>query len=308
MRSAACAALLGGCLSGCLIVHADEEIVEEPCPPTPPEVLADASGAFVLSGDTLYFVGANGTLSKVLISGGPISELTTEHVLATAIDADATDLYWAIDDKIVRKPFDRAPYTIAEGYPGITHMLVDDTSVVWASAAGIERWSKAEQTITHLEDVGRIYGLGASEGMYYFSDAATKTVRRTPPLQDIASGLSPGPLVVDDKGVYFYDVAERYIDYGGAIRLVPREGGSSVTTATDITLALDLASDQDNLYFPMAFSTQYRIKQVSRFGGALRTVACGPYQSEEMFIAADGEYVYWSDFRGLYRAPKVTAL
>jgi hypothetical protein len=308
MRAAACAALLGACLSGCLIVHADEEIVEEPCPAAPLEVLADASGPFVLRVDTIYFIGANGTLSKVSIDGGPVSELTTDHVIATALDADATDLYWATEDSIVRKPFDGAAYAIAEGYPDITHMVVDDTSVAWASSTGIDRWSKAEAAITHLDDTGRIYGFGAFDGVVYFSDAATKTVRRTPPLQDIAQGLSPGPLVVDDKGVYFYDVAERYIDYGGAIRLVPRDGGTIVTTAKDITLALDLASDQDNLYFPMAYASQYRIKQVSRFGGALRTVACGPVHSQEMFIAAAGDFVYWSDARGLYRARKVTAL
>src|SRR5262245_41451656 len=59
-RCALCAVVLGGCL----IVRATDDPVEEPCPAVAPDVLADAHGPFVIT-DAIYFVGANGTLSKV---------------------------------------------------------------------------------------------------------------------------------------------------------------------------------------------------------------------------------------------------
>jgi hypothetical protein len=159
---AACAVLI----SGCLIVRADEEIVEPDCPTTAPEILADDSGPFAIS-DAIYFFSArNGVLSRVPINGGAISELSTAQVNADVIASDATDLYWATENAIVRKPLDGgAPYEIATGYINVTKILVDDTGVTWASSAGIDRWSKLDETITHVDDAGFVAGLGLFDGV-----------------------------------------------------------------------------------------------------------------------------------------------
>src|SRR5678816_924240 len=57
---AACAVLI----SGCLIVRADEDVIEPPCPTTSPQLLAEASGPFVIA-DAIYFMGINGVLARV---------------------------------------------------------------------------------------------------------------------------------------------------------------------------------------------------------------------------------------------------
>jgi hypothetical protein len=300
MRSAACAVLL----SGCLIVHTDEEIVDDPCPTEAPQVLADASGPFVVSGDVIYFVGANGVLSRVSIGGGPVSELSSEHVRVTSLVADGTDLYWAGDGAILRKPLDSGPYTIAEGYPDVSHVVIDDTSVAWASSSGLDRWSKLDETITHLDDVSLVLGLGVSDGIYYFSDRRFNQVRKTPPTIALADVYGPGPLVVDDKGVYFYSVEDPFLDHGGAIRLVPRDGGTVITTVDRVSLVLDLASDETHLYFITVYGNDYRIQYVSRFGGEVRTLACGTSAQQRMYVAVDAEFVYWADERALYRIEK----
>jgi hypothetical protein len=303
MRLVACAALL----SGCLIVRVEEDIVEDPCPTTEPQRLADTAGPFVVRGDSIYFIGANGTLSRTAIDGGPVSELTTQYIRATNIAADATDLYWATDDTIIHMTADGSLYTIAEGYAGITHLVVDDASVAWASSGGIDQWTKADETITHLDNASPLYGFGVSDGSYYFSNTHQNVVQRTPPTVTIAEAHSPGPLVVDAQGVYFYDVADPFAEHGGSIRLVPREGGAVVTTAEDISLVLDLASDEQNLYFVTFYATEYRIKQVSRFGGPVRTLACGSVMEHSVYIGVTADSVVWSDYSNLYRVPKYDA-
>lgn len=286
-------------------MHADEQLIDDPCPPTQPVILADATGAFVLHGDMIYFVGATGVLSRVGVDGGAVSELSTDHARPIVMAADDTHLYWATDGTIIRMPIaGGAASQIALGYGDITHVVVDDTSVVWASSSGLERWTKADEAVTHLDDAREVLGLGAFEGVYYFSDHYAMALRRTPPAQTIADAMLPGPLVVDASGVYYYDIEDRYADHGGAIRLVPRDGGTPVTTASKISAIHDLAADATDLLFPSIYAAQYRIQQVSRFGGDVRTLACGFYRGQRMFIAVANEFVYWSDDTGLYRTGK----
>jgi len=297
---ATCAVLI----SGCLIVRADEELIEPPCPTTAPQLLADASGPFAIA-DAIYFIGTTGVLSRVPLDGGAISELTTDHVRADAIASDATDLYWASDDAIVRKPLDGgAPYAIAMGYLNVTKILVEDTGVVWASSTGIDRWSKLDQTITHLDDASFVLGLGVSDGVYYFSDTRANAVRRIPGGETIASARFPGALVVDERGVYFYEAGDPFTDYSGALRLVPRDGGEVVTTAEDLSIVIDLAADDTSLYFVAAYDQVYRIKHVSRFGGTVRTLACGKFEGQAIFLTVVDEFVYWSDGVALVRMDK----
>lgn len=295
---AACAVLIGGCL----IVRADEEIVEPDCPTTAPEILADDSGPFAIA-DGIYFISTrNGVLSRVPLNGGAVSELSTERIGADVIASDATDLYWASSDAIVRKPLDgSAPYAIANGYLNVTKILVDDTSVTWASSAGIDRWSKLDQTITHVDDAGFVPGLGLFDGVYYFSDAGTNAVRRVPDGQTIASARRPEALVVDERGVYFSEAGDPYADYSGALRLVSRDGGGVGTIAEDLPTVYDLAADDKNLYFVTAYSDVYRVKQVSRFGGPVRQLACGHHEGFSIYLTVVNDYVYWSDAFSLER-------
>ncbi|HEY5946735.1 MAG TPA: hypothetical protein VIV40_14630 [Kofleriaceae bacterium] len=293
MRSALCAVLL----SGCLIVHADEQEIEEPCPDAKPVLLAEGRGPFVL-GDAIYFVGSHQTISRVDY-GGAISELTGD-VGATALVGDATDLYWAGNGVIVRKPFDAGPYVIAEGYSDVTRMVIDDTSVAWASSSGLDRWSKADQTIEHLDDASLIAGLGVWAGRYYYTDTHNDRIRRAPPVEDLAVGHFPGPLVVDERGVYYFEAGNSDELYGGALHLVPREGGIPVTTADHLARTWDLTEDYDHLVFATSIGAAYRIKQVSRFGGTVHTLACGEYGGM-LYVGIAGDYVYWADYYGLYQ-------
>jgi hypothetical protein len=297
MRIAACAVLL----SGCLIARTMDEPVEDPCPAGAPEALAAASGPFALA-DAIYFLGANGTLSRVSFDGGVVSELTTANDHASSMAVDASHIYWASDTAIVRKPLaGGAELSIANGYNALSELAVDDTSVVWASSGGLDRWSKVDQTVEHLDDGSLILGLGISDGIYYYSQTHANRVRRTPPLQDLAQARFPGPLVVDERGVYYYEAADPFIEYAGALRLVPRDGGEVVTTATGLSPVIDLASDDLNLYFATAYGVLYRIKEVSRFGGNVRTLACGPFHQQRLHIAVRDGVVFWVDGDQLYR-------
>jgi hypothetical protein len=210
--------------------------------------------------------------------------------------ADATHLYWTSETAIMRMPLAGSPpIAIAEGYNTLTELAVDDSSVVWASSTGLDRWSKADQTVEHLDDGTLILGLGISAGVYYYSQTHGNQVRRTPPTQDLAPARFPGPLVVDDRGVYYYEAAEPFIEYAGALRLVPRDGGSVVTTSAGLSTVIDLAADDLDLYFATAYGLLYRIKQVSRFGGTVRTLACGSFQQQRIYIAVRDGVVYWAD-------------
>jgi hypothetical protein len=296
MRAAVCAVLLGGCL----IVRTTDEPVEDPCPSELPSVLAAADGPLAV-GDAIYFVGANGTLSRIGFDGGPVSELTTERVRASNLVVDTTDLYWTSDAAVVRQPLDgRAPFAIAEGYVGFTALAIDDASVVWASDGGLDRWSKADQIVTHLDDGQLILGLGLSDGVAYYSQTSANRVRRTPPTQDLAQARFPGPLVVDERGVYFYEAADPFVEYAGALRLVPREGGPAVTTADGLAVVLALATDDTHLYFATAYGLLYRIKAVSRFGGTVRTLACGAFEQQRVYFAVHDGVVLWADGSWLY--------
>jgi hypothetical protein len=302
MRSAALALLLGGCL----IVRTNDEIIEDPCPEGTSVLLADTSGPFVLAGDAIYFAGANGTLSRLPYGGdGTVSELTPEPIRAVHIAADATDVYWATEAAIMRKPIDGgAPFAIADGFTSVSELLVDDTSVVWASSTGLHRWRKVDETIENLDTSELILGLGVHDGVYYYSDTYGNRVRRGPPGTDLAAARFPGPLVVAEDGVYFYEAADAFVEYGGSLRLVPRDGGTVVTTADDLSIVYDLALDDTELFFATAYNREFRIKRVSRFGGTVATLACGEFREQSVFVATTPQHVYYSDGNGLFRIDK----
>jgi hypothetical protein len=77
-----------------------------------------------------------------------------------------------------------------------------------------------------------------------------------------------------------------------------------VTTAEDISLVHDLATDADNVYFVTTYGSEYRIKKVSRFGGKVETLACGRHDSTQLFLEQLDDHVYWTDAHGLYRVRK----
>ncbi len=302
MRSALLALLLGGCL----IVRTSEELTpDNPCPVLAPDLLADARGPFVIAGDTIYFIGANQTLSRVAATGGTVSELTLGYVHAAKITADATDLYWADDTAIIRKPLaGGASSTIAEGTSNITELVVDDTNVVWAGANGLQRWSKSARIVEDLDPAPLVLGLGAYKGVYYFSDTHGGAVRRTPTSDSIAQALYPASLVVDDSGVYFFEATDADSGYAGQLRRVPHDGGNIVTLASRLNPVMDLTADDDNLYFVTTGGNSYRIRQLSRSGEREHTLACGGSDHDPVYISSHGDFVYWADGGGLYRVAK----
>ena len=303
MRSVALALLLGGCL----IVRADEVPLDEPCPTSQPSLLAAASGPFVL-GDAIYFVGGSGMLTRLSYAGGPPAELTTEPVLATRLAYDGA-LYWTTETEVLRLPVTGgAPAAIVSGYPNGSVIAVDDSHVVWATTTGLQRWSKADQMVEMLDTGDLFLGLAIYEGVAYYSVTSGELVRRAPPTETIAAAHFPGPLVVDEAGVYYYEAADPFLDHAGMLRLVPRDGGEPVTTADGLARVYDLASDDTNLYLATSYGDEYRIQQVSRFGGEVHTLACGDalLTPPPLSVAADPSGVYFADGRGLYHLDRAT--
>jgi hypothetical protein len=298
-------ALLAVLLGGCLIVRTHEVVIEGECVPTTiPQLVADVGGPFVLA-DAVYFVAPNGTLSRVDFEGGLVSELTTATLSTRVLAADSTHLYFATEDAVQRVPLSGgALHTIAEGYPETTALVVDDTSVVWGSQGGLDRWLKLDESITRLDMPTAVFGLGAHDGVYYYSDTFGDRVRKAPPVIDVANSHYPGPLVVDGSGVYFYDVGAEPGPYVGAIRLVPRDGGAVVTTVQQLARTVALTADDHSLFFTTVYSGEYRFKQVSRFGGEVRTLACGWYDQQPFQIATTPDDIYFGDSRGVYRVPR----
>jgi hypothetical protein len=296
-------ALLGLLLGGCLIVRTHDEITEGPCEPsTQPQLVADAGGPFVLA-DAIYFIGINGTLSRVAFDGGVVSELTTTPLSSNMLAADATHLYFENDDAILRKPLAGGPsYAIAERYDLIHALAVDDASVVWASRQALVRWTKSDESITRLDTPSLVRGLGAYDGVYYYSDAFGERVRKAPPLVDLAAAQLPGPLFVDEHGVYFSESGAG--EYTGSIRLVPRDGGTAVTTVKNLARTAALTADEHSLYFVTSYAPEYRVKQVSRFGGQVRTLACGRYEHHSFYLSLAPDFLYYADGRALYRIDK----
>jgi hypothetical protein len=289
-------------LGGCLIVRTHELVIEDECPTIEPTRIADASGPFVIASG-VYFFGRGGVLSYVDYEGGAISELTNQGVNAVQLAADATGLYWAtFDGAIVRRPYDGSPEIIAEGFTSITQLVVTAEHVTWASHEGLVQWRKADQTISIVDASDAILGLDADDTSYYLSDARTGVVRRTEPPLELAHFAFPGPLAVSAGNVYFYEAGEDpFADYAGSLRIVPSDGGSAAITAKDLPPVLDIAGDGMHLVLGTAHASEYRIKRVSRFGGAVRTMACGRFGQQPLYVAINPLHLWWSDSAGLYR-------
>jgi hypothetical protein len=297
MRAVALALLLGGCL----IVRTSEATVEDVCPTVEPELMSYAVGPFAISVD-VYFISANGTLARLPYDGGVPVELTRNRLDAAELAVDADAVYWAANDAIVRQPFDgSSPSGIAVNQRYVTRLLVDDDSVVWAGSEGLLRWTKADQQVALLSESDQILGLDAANGMYFYTDARNGVVRRTPQDLLLANSSFPGPLTVTSGGVYFYELLDPVDDYAGALRLVPIDGGPLVTTANDLTVVLQMDSDDNDIYLATALENEYRIKRVSRFGGAPRTLACGRFEDRPIRHARTPQHVWWADGNALYR-------
>ena len=300
-RCGLCAVLLGGCL----IVRATDDPLDEPCPTIEPERLADAYGPFAIA-DAIYFIGHNGTLSKVSLDGGLVTELTTEPIFGLAIATDETHVYTTHQEEIVRRKLDGTEATpIASGFASVTEMITDDDSVIWASTSGLDRWIKANQTIDHLDDASLVLGLAERDGVYYYSDTHGDVIRRVPPIQDLALAHFPGPLVVDEHGVYYYEIGDQFVEYAGSIRLIPHDGGAvPAALVEDLLPVFSIARADEDLYFASGYAIEYRIKRVARTGGEPKTLACGYFEQQRLRIAVFGDYVYWSDGNGLFRMRK----
>jgi hypothetical protein len=310
VAGAACAVAI----SGCLIVRTEDQQLEEPCPTTVPDVLAEATGPVLIADlpediaanrQLIYFVGANGILSSVSPAGSAPSELTSENPNATALAHDATNLYVATESgSIIQRPLDgSAPFTIAEGFLDITGIVIDDTNVVWAHSTGVDAWSKADGTVTHLADAEWVFALGASNGRYYFGDTVNSRVRRTGPLEDVVGAQVPGPLLLDDDHLYYVEEGAGLGEDTAAIRLIPRDGGTPIVTADKLPMVTALAADSMNLYFITQRNDLYRIQQVTKFGGTVRTLACGDdSHAHRLYLAVSRSgVVYWTDGVGLSR-------
>lgn len=301
MRAAALAILLGGCL----IVRTTEDPIEEPCPDTEPELIAQGGRPFVVAGGSIYFQGLNGLLSVVDAGGGVPSELTTSPLDAIRFAADAEHLYWSTyTGVILKKPLvGGGAVVLSEGHDNVTQLLVTPEHVVWASRGGLARWRKADETLAVLDAADTIFGLDAIGEVLYYSDQRTGIVRRSDPLLDLAQLVNAGPLVVSQGNVYVYEAGDFVTSaFAGSIRLVPLDGGEPVTTAGDLPLITDITADDNSLYFVSVLNAEYRVKQVSRFGGTVRTLGCGSFEQQQpIYLSIEAGHLFWSDGAGLYR-------
>ena len=305
MRAAVLLLLLGGCL----IVETYQEDVGDVCPSESeqPDVLGGAAGPIALSGDQIYYLRTPGTIARIGIGGGAITDLVTVDPPPLWLVVDASSIYWAgLDNIIWKAPLTGAVSTrLVEGIVNLTALAVDDVGLVYA-AEGLYRVRHADGVVEPLAEAQLVSGLAHYAGTYFFADVALSLIRRAPPLADLAMALYPGPVVADDRAVYYYEHGEATLEANGAIRLVtPEGGGTPIPTLENMRgPVVAMVMDADDLYFAIDVTGDYRIKRVSRFGGKSTVLACRYVPDAPVFLAHDEAYVYWSDTSKLYRRAK----
>lgn len=197
------------------------------------------------------------------------------------------------------------PYflAIAAGY--LNGVAVDDTSVYFGNATGgtLNKVPKSGgptvALATNLTAVGAIAVSGASA--YFLTFSTVSKVPTTPggAVTNLAVGLSPKYLALDDANVYVTGVvAGAY-----AVAAVPKDGGALTVLANNgVSLPVGIAVDATNVYFANAGGgvdggTVMKIAKDGSAGGVATTLAGG--MTAPLWVVVDAGYVYWSYGGGL---------
>ena len=300
------AAVLLPLLSGCLIVDTYEEGVGEVCPEMRPEALASAAGPLAVFGDQIYYERTPTTLSRISTSGGAITDLVNIEQPAITLVVDASGAYWgATDNTLTKAPLTGAIKTlIAYNLTNLTNITVDDVGLVYA-AGGLFRVRHADNTTEMLAPAELVSGLAQYAGTYFFADVGLGVIRRAPPVVDLAFATYPGPVVVDDRALYYYEYGNPN-DAMGAIRVMDPNGGEPMEVVSRMfSPVVSMVMDADNVFYATDVVGDYRIKQLSRASGEVKLLACNFTPDAFVYLAQDDAFVYWSDTVQIYRAPKV---
>jgi hypothetical protein len=114
----------------------------------------------------------------------------------------------------------------------------------------------------------------------------------------LATGQSPGTLVVDDTHVY-WTVYGNGAQNAGAIRSIPKAGGVISIVASDLTAPLVLAASDTDLYWTTGPSGN--VQTIPKAGGNLRNVATAlnapfgvAYGDETLFVTSSNAAAVYS--------------
>ncbi len=162
-----------------------------------------------------------------------------------------------------------APVTVVSGESNPRGVVVDSTSIYWATLAcagdgGVCAGAVRKAPLDGLPDGGAV--------------------------STLASG-QPLSLAVDAKSVYWTNAGTQANGYGdGSVMSVPIGGGTVVTLATGQNNPYGIAVDADTVFWTTLGGT---VMSVPIGGGAANTLASG--QLFPLAIARDPASVYWTD-------------
>jgi hypothetical protein len=104
----------------------------------------------------------------------------------------------------------------------------------------------------------------------------------------LAPATAPGPMVVDERAVYFVD--------GEAILRAELSGGAPVTLSQTGAKPMALLADEDSLYWVNRGTIagfDGRVMRVAKKGGAATELATGQAEPVSLALDLDQDHVYW---------------
>lgn len=204
----------------------------------------------------LYFTAWSlGTVNRMPSAGGSIEAIAEAQNLPVGIAVDATNVYWATDDSVMKRA--RTGQTAAVALVENEHahdIFVDATNVYWT--------------------------VGTSPGAVATIPIAGGT-RKV-----LATGVDlkyPTKLATDGTAAYWLNEGSLVND--GSVMKVPLTGGTAVTLATGYELPQDVVTFGGEVYFSLLVG----VRKVSAAGG-VSTVSAAPQGATPLAVDASGIY------------------
>jgi len=178
---------------------------------------------------------------------------------------------------------------LVSGLSNPTGLAVDTDTVYWTEFGGLIR--KASKTsgipITLYASQNNPQGIAVDDSTVFFGDGVNmRSVPKSGGTSTILAAATPSQIALDSSAIYWTDGA-------GAVRKMPKTGGSPVTIATDTNSPSGVKTDGVNVYWS-EFSSPGKIWRVSVNGGT--PVLLGT-QVNNRGVAIDptSSNVYWGE-------------
>lgn len=267
---------------------------------TPQLVFTGYSNGFAVDGTKIYFMDF-AYLFSVPIIGGASTQLTAQTVgMPYQVDAanvytagnsyNAVTMTWGYRVNKIDKTTGVIT-ALATSLINITSLAVDATDVYWIESNAVRKVNIiGTPVVTNL--ASGLIGASAlainTANVYWSDSGGIKTVAKAGGLITAINPSSGNRIVADASNIYWGD--------GWRVYTMGLTGGATTTLVSSMCGVFTM--DTINIYCGNGDS----IDKISIAGGPVTTVSYAPGGANN--ITVDATNVYWSNWNGIYKAPK----